>query len=430
MPLDDEEARDSVGILIVKDLVKAFRSYLDARLWRNTRLSLHLFAALVPLQIVPARELRMLLGSFAAVLEEPAVAAARADRAALCIIETLCRGAQDLLVDGESAQAELDELVQKVVTYDAARKVEVQLTQPVHDIESIWLEGFPDAVKALEALRARGYARPKFLPVPSDLLPAAISPAATTVPERKRMVSLPDVLVPPEEDAEDQGLDVAYAQLGEHQVKKRKLDTGKGELEEKKAAVGPERISLQPRWFSNTVPAVASPASVVLRAVLSDMIDLYEVNRKEAAKLILDLPNWLRRGTFGGKVSSEAGLFGEAHDELDPSEFGFSLDDLLVETILSTAFVLPSAPRNPLYYTSLLREIVTLTPATLAPSLGRTIRTFYSALSTRNVDVEIIRRFSDWFAIHLSNFNFGWAWKEWIPDTGLPASHPDRKSVV
>ncbi len=425
-PAEGIAPSDSVGILIVKDLVKAFRSYLDARLWRNTRLSLHLFAALVPLEIVPARELRTLLGSFAAVLEEPAVAAARADRAALCIIETLVRGAEDLLVDGDSARAELDELIQKVVTYDAARKVEVELTQPVHDLETIWLEGFPDAVKALEELRARGYTRPAFLPIPSDLLPAAISPSVTQVPEEKRVVTLPDVLVPPEEDSEEQGLDVAYAQLGEHQVKKRKLDTGKGELEEKKAAVGPERISLQPRWFPNsTVPAVASPASIVLRGILSDMIDLYEVNRKEAAKLILDLPHWLRRGTFGGKTSSEAGLFGEANDALSPTESGFSLDDLLVETILSTALVLPSAPRNPLYYTSLLREIVTLTPGTVAPSLGRTIRTFYNALSDpHKIDVETVRRFADWFAIHLSNFNFGWAWKEWIPDTSLPSSHP------
>lgn len=414
---------DSLGITIVKDLVKAFRSYLDARLWRNTRLSLHLFAALVPLQIIPASSLRTLLSSFAAVLEEPAVAAARADRAAICIIETLCRAGQDLLADSPNAQAELDDLVQKVVTYDAARKVEVELTQPVHSLDSIWLEGFPDAVKALEQLRAGGYTRPVFLPVPSDLLPAAISPAATQVPEEKRTVLLPDVLVPPEEDAEDQGLDVAYAQLGHHQVRQRKAGTGKGELEEKKAAVGPERISPQPRWFAETVPAVASPASVVLRAILADMIDLYEVNRKEAAKLILDLPNWLRRATFNLKVSSDAGLFGEMGD-VNPGESNWSLDDLLVETILSTAFVLPTPPRNPLYYTSLLREIVTLTPGTVAPSLGKTIRTFYDALSSRNMDVETIHRFADWFAIHLSNFNFGWAWKEWIPDTTLPAAHP------
>ncbi|GAK67578.1 uncharacterized protein PAN0_019c5806 [Moesziomyces antarcticus] len=423
-PLEDNHATaepaQSIGLLIVNDLIKAFRSYLDARLWRNTRLSLHLFAALVPLHIVPAHSLRALLTAFAAVLDEPAVAAPRADRAAMCIIQTLCRAGHDLLADGDHARAELDQLVQRVVAYDAARKVEVQLTQPVHDVEAIWLEGFPQAVQALEELRARDYARPAFLPVPADLLPAAISPSATAVPEAQRSVLLPDVLVPPEEDAEEHSLDVAYAQLGEHQVKRRKVDTGKGELEEKKAAVGPERISLEPRWFAATVPALASPAAVVLRAVVADMMDLYEVNRKEAARLLLDLPNWLRRGTFTGKISPEAGLFGELDDK--PQESGWSLDDLLVESILSTALVLPSPPRNPLYYTALLREIVSLTPGSVAPSLGRTIRTFYNALAQPEMDVEAVQRFADWFAIHLSNFNFGWAWKEWIADTALESN--------
>lgn len=66
-----------------------------------------------------------------------------------------------------------------------------------------------------------------------------------------------------------------------------------------------------------------------------------------------------------------------------------------------------------LYYTALLREVVSITPGTIAPSLGRTIRTFYSAMATGDLDVEVIHRFADWFSIHLSNFNFGWAWKEW-----------------
>ncbi|PWY98642.1 hypothetical protein BCV70DRAFT_207421 [Testicularia cyperi] len=427
-----QQEQDSLGIAIVKDLVKAFRSYLDARLWRNTRLTLHLFAALVPLQIIPAASLRALLSSFGAVLDEPGVSAVRGDRASLCIIETLCRAGQDLLMDSEQAQADLDGLVDKVVNYNSSRKVELELARPVHDTEGIWLDGFENAVQALEALRVSGYRRPAFLAIPEDLLPAAISPSVTSVPKDLRVVTLPDVLVPPDDDVEGEGLDVAYAQLGVHQVKKRRIDTGKGELEEKKAAVGPERVGQQPRWFANTTPKVGTPSSVVLRAVLADMMDLYEVNRKDASRLLLDLPKWMRRGTFAGKASSEAGLFGEIDEEwwfVGPEasvEGAWSLDDLLVETILSTALVLPSSPRNPLYYTSLLREIVCLTPGTVAPSLGRTIRAWYNAMATGKVDVEAINRFADWFAIHLSNFNFGWAWKEWIPDTALPAEHPKR----
>ncbi|KAN0062429.1 Nuclear cap-binding protein subunit 1 [Thecaphora frezii] len=458
--LQQQANPETVGLTVVKDLVRAFRTYLDARLWRNVRLSLHLFAALVPLQIISASSLRTLLSSFAAVLEEPGVAATRGDRAAICIIETLCRAGQDLLQPDEdamanagpdAAQQELDALVDKVLAYNSSRKVENELAAPFSaDVVNGVLrqESFEDCVRALETLRTHGYKRPAFLPTPTDLLPAAISSAESSLSKDERSVSLPDVLVPPDEDLDEAGVDVAFAQLGEpagnrmkRHARSGKVDTGKGEADQRRAGTGPERIHRQARWFADSVPQPGSPSSVVLRAILADMIDLYEVNRKDAARLILDLPAWLRRGTFGGKVSPDAGLFGEAEDEwwyvshtaagdggdggeAQSIEGGWSLDDLIVEMVLSTSLVLPSPPRNALYYTALLREVVSVTPGTIAPSLGRTIRTFYAAMGTGQIDVEVLDRFADWFSIHLSNFNFGWAWKEWVGDVSLPASHP------
>ncbi|EPQ25779.1 uncharacterized protein PFL1_06646 [Pseudozyma flocculosa PF-1] len=454
---------DTVGITVVKDLVRAFRTYLDARLWRNTRLSLHLFAALVPLRIISASSLRTLLSSFAAVLDEPGVAASRGDRAAICIIEMICRGGQDLLlrddvddVDGvengdaasadEGARQELDALVEKVTAYNASRKVEYELAAPFSvdaiDGNTLRQESFEDCVRALEACQSQGYTRPAFLPTPSDLLPAAISPSASKLPREERSVSLPDVLVPPDEDLDASGVDVAFASFGEtagertkRHARSGKLDIGKGEADQRRAGSGPERVDRQARWFVDSVPQPGTPSSVVLRAILADMIDLYEVNRKDAARLILDLPSWLRRGTFGGKVSPDAGLFGESDEEWwyveragtgQTVEGGWSLDDLIVESVVSTSLVLPTPPRNALYYTALLREVVSVTPGTIAPSLGRTIRTFYSAMGDGRIDAEVLDRFADWFSIHLSNFNFGWAWKEWIGDAALPASHPRR----
>ena len=32
--------------------------------------------------------------------------------------------------------------------------------------------------------------------------------------------------------------------------------------------------------------------------MISDVIDIFEVNRKECARLLLELPKWLPRGTF------------------------------------------------------------------------------------------------------------------------------------
>lgn len=154
----DEGGSNSVGALLVKDLVKSFKSYLDTRLWRNTRLSvslssqsnplsrhsdsnrlilfslpqLHLFVSLLPLGVISPASLRKLLSSFAAVLDEPGVPVARGDRAAICIIETLCRAGTDLLggPEDEQGKEELDSLVAAVETYEKGRKVEVDLVKP------------------------------------------------------------------------------------------------------------------------------------------------------------------------------------------------------------------------------------------------------------------------------------------------------------
>lgn len=39
----------------------------------------------------------------------------------------------------------------------------------------------------------------------------------------------------------------------------------------------------------------------MLRSLIHDIIDLYEINRKEAAAILLDLPSWVAPGTFKPK---------------------------------------------------------------------------------------------------------------------------------
>lgn len=84
------------------------------------------------------------------------------------------------------------------------------------------------------------------------------------------------------------------------------------------------------------MPSSHSPAGVILRSLFADLIDIYEVNRKECARILLDLPRWLRRGTFAGRVQIELGLFGEEEEDWvnigdGEPEGGWSLDDLIVE---------------------------------------------------------------------------------------------------
>lgn len=48
------------------------------------------------------------------------------------------------------------------------------------------------------------------------------------------------------------------------------------------------------------MPGLYDPNGAVLRSLIHDIIDLYETNRKEAAKLLLELPLWVVAGTFKG----------------------------------------------------------------------------------------------------------------------------------
>jgi len=98
-----------------------------------------------------------------------------------------------------------------------------------------------------------------------------------------------------------------------------------------------------------------------------------------------------------------------------------------------------------MYYYSLITEVCKLSAATVGPAVGKSIRKLYGMLG-EGLDVEIVKRFSDWFAVHMSNFAYQWVWKEWcttrlfssldqsrtyssslrVPDLRLDANHPKR----
>ena len=74
--------------------------------------------------------------------------------------------------------------------------------------------------------------------------------------------------------------------------------------------------------------------------------------------------------------------------------------------------VLPSSQHKQIYYCTLVTEICKLSAATCGPAVGKSIRKLYGLLND-GLDVEVARRFSEWFSIHMSNFAYQWVWKEW-----------------
>ena len=52
---------------------------------------------------------------------------------------------------------------------------------------------------------------------------------------------------------------------------------------------------------TQSVPGVDTPSGAIIRSLIHDVIHLYEINRKECAKILLDLPHWFSSNTFAPK---------------------------------------------------------------------------------------------------------------------------------
>ena len=65
-----------------------------------------------------------------------------------------------------------------------------------------------------------------------------------------------------------------------------------------------------------------------------------------------------------------------------------------------------------MYYIALISELSKLSPSTVGPALGKSIRKLYALLGD-GLDVRVAQQFVEWFATHMSNFGFQWVWKEW-----------------
>jgi nuclear cap-binding protein subunit 1 len=147
------------------------------------------------------------------------------------------------------------------------------------------------------------------------------------------------------------------------------------------------------------VPETSTALGWTLRSLILDIVHIFEVNRKESARILLTVPRFLTEGTF--KSTSGEGTS------------TYSLESLIISTLLNALFLLPNAPCKEIYYGSVITELCKSSPNTVAPPVGRAVRKLYTLLGDDALDVEIARRLGEWFAVHLSNFGFQWMWKEW-----------------
>ncbi|KAG9017386.1 hypothetical protein FRB95_000806 [Tulasnella sp. JGI-2019a] len=418
--LDADSAQEPTGdsrsqlTSVLEDFVKGFQGYLDSLKWRELRLCIQFFGHLVSMQVVAPASLLAVLKSFTAVLDEPGVSYSRARQAGLCAGEGLLRAgvvlhthdatsvndiitALKAFADGSSQAKSL--VAPLVRSYDRLGDVSEELPDCKETIGCL--------VKSLTHMQDSSFQRrPAALPEP---LPPVMTPGIEPL-----LFELSAVLVPPD------ALDLEGEEIG---APAPVLEDGQPKPPLKQD-VPYVYLSIFP---SDMTPLEMTPSAYLVRTCMVDMLNIYEVNRKEGARLLLDLPRWWAYRTFKGRDDIQ----GEEGKET----MQWVLECTAVETVLSTAFLLPTSPHSSVYYYALIAELCKLSPTTVGPAVGKSIRRLYKCLGDETdaesaiLDVEVARRFTEWFAVHMSNFGFNWVWKEWIPDLSLSAHHPRRKFI-
>ncbi|KAL1939685.1 hypothetical protein VTO73DRAFT_9718 [Trametes versicolor] len=381
----------SLGKQVLDDFWKGFQAFLDKQAWRETRLCVQFFAHLTVARVISVQSMYELLKSFTAVLDEFGVSHGRAAKAGLC-------AAEGLMISGpvvkQDASLDTTEIITALQTYiestnDAKTLVQpaIQLftDTPVLEHAEEWLDC---ALAALKTLNGSDFAQT----ADSYPQPYMVSPPWTEEP-----FNLPGVLVPPEV------------------IELDGLTTESGEDAQPKKEEWPQGYV---RLFENDVtPDPTTPVGFAIRSTLLDIVDIFEVNRKDCARLLLEFPKWTPPGTFKPRPGAPPQSPKEGKD--------WQLESTILETILGATFMLPESTYKSIYYIALITELCKSSPTTVGPAVGKSIRRLYALLAD-GLDVEVSHRFAEWFAVHMSNFGFQWVWKEWIPDLTLVSQHPKR----
>lgn len=172
-----------------------------------------------------------------------------------------------------------------------------------------------------------------------------------------------------------------------------------------------------------SVPTTSNIASCIIRDAILDTMNILDFNRNVAAKLMNEIDCFWAPDTFIKRATQFDRL-----KEVPEGKTTWKPEDIVVDSIFSQIFQLPMPEHRLVYYHSLVTESCRISPGAIAPSLGRAIRFLY-----RNVDVmdmELRYRFQDWFAHHLSNFEFRWKWTEWLPEVDEPDIAPKKAFII
>lgn len=156
-----------------------------------------------------------------------------------------------------------------------------------------------------------------------------------------------------------------------------------------------------------SVPPTSNIASSLIRDSVVDTMNILDFNRNSVAKFLTEIDCFWAKDIFVKRSTS----FDRLKEMSDSSPTTWKTEDITIDAIFSQILQLPTPEHRLVYYHSLITEACKISPGAIAPTLGRAIRFLFRSI--QQMDLELSYRFMNWFAHHLSNFEFRWKWSEW-----------------
>uniref|UniRef100_A0A6B2KXX1 MIF4G domain-containing protein n=1 Tax=Arcella intermedia TaxID=1963864 RepID=A0A6B2KXX1_9EUKA len=137
-----------------------------------------------------------------------------------------------------------------------------------------------------------------------------------------------------------------------------------------------------PLWQARTI---SNLDRFVIEDYIVDVLYFFNADPKECAKQVANIP-------INIKIESVL--------------------DIVIETIFSELFTLPNPAFNRTFYAYLISELFKTFKDIMVGALAKTVTNLFQRIN--HLDVEIYFIFTEWFGVHLSNFDYKWLWGQWV----------------